>query len=80
MLKVMDEVFLNKVQSDNINCLIDKCEKYVSRLQAGLLLDDNFLCDLTYHSIVDNALESHKMLSDCQLTKIVNVYYHITGT
>lgn len=76
----MDEVFLNSVQSDNKNCMISKAESAILGLESGFLPHENFLCDLLFHSIIDNALERRKWLSDCQLNKIVNVYYRITGT
>lgn len=76
----MDEVFLNKVHANNLDCFISKAVSAVSAMDAGFLPNDNFSCDLGIHSIIDSALDQRKILSDCQQNKIVNVYYHVTGT
>lgn len=79
MVKVMDEVFLNNVSADNIKCMIHKTESAILGTELGILPNDNFFCDLSFHSIIESALNKRKMLSECDLTKIVNVYYRITG-
>lgn len=76
----MDETFISDVQSDNLDCWISKVENAVASKQAGLAVNPNYYCDTQFHSIVDKALSHADWLAECDLERIVNVYYRITGT
>ena len=76
----MDEVFIDNVKSDNLNCWISKLESAVLGYQTGQMPNSNFFCDVQFHSIVNKGLERKDWLRLCDLERIINVYYNITGT
>lgn len=76
----MDEVFIDKVKSDNLDCWINKLESAVLGYQTGQMPNSNFFCDVQFHSIVNRGLERKEWLRLCDLERIINVYYNITGT
>lgn len=77
---MMDEVFIDNVKNDNLNCWTNKVESAILSRQSGLMPNSNFFCDVQFHSIVNKALERKEWLRLCDLERIINVYYRITGT